>query len=259
MNRIVGSMRAGLARLSPSTFNLLQGHSMKDVTVVMPVYNEEACINEVIDDWKEALNKLPVTYSLLVLNDGSRDNTAGKLAQYHNDPAVTVINKQNSGHGPTILAGYRLATQSSHWVFQVDSDNEMRAQYFQKLWQERNGCAAVFGIRSAREQALPRRIVSFISRMAVDLCYGRGVKDVNCPFRLMRADILKQLLERIPPDTFAPNVAIAGLFVLKGRPVKNIAVPHSNRQTGEVSIKKWKLFKAAVTSFAQTIRIRFNA
>ncbi|MBM4309461.1 MAG: glycosyltransferase family 2 protein [Deltaproteobacteria bacterium] len=232
---------------------------MKDVTVVMPVYNEEACISDVIDDWKAALGNLQITYDLLILNDGSRDKTANRLAAYEGDPAVTVINKENSGHGPTILTGYHLAAANAEWVFQVDSDNEMRAEHFQKLWQERSGCAAVFGIRSAREQALPRRIVSFISRMAVSLCYGRGVQDVNCPFRLMRSDILTQLLQRIPPDTFAPNVAIAGLFVLNRHPVKNIAVPHSNRQTGEVSIKKWKLFKAALKSFLQTIRIRFRA
>jgi glycosyltransferase involved in cell wall biosynthesis len=229
---------------------------MNDVTVVMPVYNEEACINEVIDDWKAALDKLQIRYNLLILNDGSRDNTAGQLTKYQGDPAVTVINKENSGHGPTILTGYQMAVDESLWVFQVDSDNEMRAEHFQKLWNERPGFDAVFGIRSARAQALPRRIISAISRTAVNLFYGRGVQDVNCPFRLMRAITLKKALQHIPPDTFAPNIAIAGLFVLTRRAVKNIAVPHSNRQTGEVSIKKWKLLKAAMKSFLQTIRIR---
>ena len=231
---------------------------MNDVCIVMPVYNEEACINEVINDWKAALDRLQITYNLLILNDGSRDNTARELTKQQGSPTVTIINKENSGHGPTILTGYHLAVENAEWVFQVDSDNEMRAEHFQKLWNERRGCDAVFGIRSAREQALPRKIISFISRMAVTLCYGNGVQDVNCPFRLMCADILKKLLQRIPADTFAPNVAIAGLFVLNGSPVKNIAVPHSNRQTGEVSIKKLKLFKAAMRSFLQTIRIRFK-
>jgi glycosyltransferase involved in cell wall biosynthesis len=229
---------------------------MNDVTVVMPVYNEEACINEVIADWKAALDRLQLSYNLLILNDGSRDNTAGELAMHHGDPAVTVINKENSGHGPTILTGYHLAVDNANWVFQVDSDNEIQAEHFQKLWNERHGYDAVFGIRSAREQALPRRIISAFSRMAVNLCYGRGVQDVNCPFRLMRATTLKKALPHIPADTFAPNVAISGLFVLTRRAVKNIAVPHSNRQTGEVSIKKWKLFKAAMKSLLQTIRIR---
>ncbi len=238
---------------------LRKDSAMKDVTVVMPVYNEQDCICEVIADWKAALDNLQITYHLLILNDGSRDNTAAKLTVYQDDPAVTVINKKNSGHGPTILAGYRMACEDADWVFQVDSDNEMRAEHFHTLWNEHRDCDAVFGIRSAREQALPRRIVSLISRMVVNFFYGCGVRDVNCPFRLMRADILSQLIECIPPDTFAPNVALAGLFVLKDRRVINIAVPHSNRQTGEVSIKKWKLFKAALKSFWQTIRIRFNA
>ena len=232
---------------------------MNDVTIVMPVYNEEACINEVIDDWKIALDKLQISYNLLILNDGSRDNTARELDKQQDNPAVTIINKENSGHGPTILTGYHLAAKNAEWVFQVDSDNEMRAEHFQSLWDERHNCDAVFGIRSAREQALPRRIISAISRMAVNLCYGRGVQDVNCPFRLMRTSILHKLLQRIPPNTFAPNVAIAGLFVHNGCPVKNIAVPHSNRQTGEVSIKKLKLFKAAMNSFLQTILIRFKS
>jgi len=231
---------------------------MNDLTVVIPVYNEEACINEVIDDWKEALDKLQISYNLLILNDGSKDNTAGELEKQQNNPNVTVINKENSGHGPTILTGYQKAVDNSLWVFQVDSDNEMRAEHFQKLWNERLGYDAVFGIRSARDQALPRRLISAISRMAVNLCYGRGVQDVNCPFRLMRAITLKKALQHIPADTFAPNIAIAGLFVFTRRSVKNIAVPHSNRKTGEVSIKKWKLFKASMKSFLQTIRIRFK-
>jgi dolichol-phosphate mannosyltransferase len=226
--------------------------------VVIPVYNEEACINEVIDDWKAALDRLQITYNLLILNDGSQDNTARELNKHQDSPTVTIINKENSGHGPTILTGYHLAVENANWVFQVDSDNEMLAKHFQKLWNERPGYDAVFGIRSARKQTLPRRIISEISRMTVNLCYGRGVQDVNCPFRLMRATTLKKALQHIPADTFAPNVAISGLFVLTRRTVKNIAVPHSNRQTGEVSIKKWKLCKAAMKSLLQTIRIRRN-
>ncbi len=72
---------------------------MNDVTVVMPVYNEEACINEVIDDWKAALDRLQITYNLLILNDGSRDNTARELAR-NDSPVVTIINKKIQDMAP---------------------------------------------------------------------------------------------------------------------------------------------------------------
>ena len=231
---------------------------MYDVEIVMPVYNEAACINEVLDDWIRELDLFGISYRLLVLNDGSHDNTFEVLARYDNNPKVKVINKQNSGHGPTILQGYHIAAQEASWVFQVDSDNEIKAEHFKTLWSKREMHDAVIGIRDGRQQPLPRRIISAVSRLAVSLFYGSGIADVNCPFRLMRADALKQILTRIPENTFAPNVAISGFLALEKAKVLNVAVPHSNRQTGEVSIKKWKLLKAAVKSFSQIIRVRFQ-
>lgn len=228
---------------------------MRDLTVVMPVYNEAACICEVLDSWLAVLGRLGVEFTILVLNDGSRDNTAAVLEKYRDTAGVTVVNKPNSGHGPTILQGYHTAAAQSQWVFQVDSDNEMEARHFVRVWEAREGRDAVIGVRDGRAQPLPRKVISAVSRLIVRLFYGHGIADVNCPFRLMKSAALAPLLEKIPEDTFAPNVAIAGLLVRRRLSVCNVPIPHSDRQTGEVSIRKWKLFKAAVKSCMQTIRI----
>jgi glycosyltransferase involved in cell wall biosynthesis len=232
---------------------------MYDVEVVMPVYNEAACISEVIDDWIRELDALAISYQLLVLNDGSRDNTADVLTQYNNNPKVKIINKENSGHGPTILQGYHVAVQEAQWVFQVDSDNEISAEQFKALWHEKKSFDAVIGIRANRQQPLSRKLVSLFSRFTVSLFYGSGVTDVNCPFRLMRADRLAEILGKIPYNTFAPNVIISGFLALMQERVLNVKVSHTNRQTGEVSIKKWKLAKAALKSFMQIILVRFRS
>lgn len=232
---------------------------MYDVEVVIPVYNEAACISEILDDWIRVLDSLNISYRLLVLNDGSRDKTAEVLAQYSNNSKVNVINKKNSGHGPTILQGYNMAVQEVSWVFQVDSDNEIKAEHFKKLWFQREKVDAVIGIRDGRHQPFSRKIVSAISRLVVNLFYGLGVTDVNCPFRLTRATVLQQILLKLSSDTVAPNVAISGFLALKKNRIVNQAVPHNDRQTGEVSIKKWKLLKAAMKSFRQVIMIRFSS
>jgi glycosyltransferase involved in cell wall biosynthesis len=231
---------------------------MYDLEVVMPVYNESECIDDVIHDWVNELDLLGIQYRLLTLNDGSKDSTAENLAKHENNPKIKVINKENSGHGPTILQGYRMAVREAKWIFQVDSDNEMEAKHFKKVWSARESCDAVIGVRDKRQQPLPRKIISFISRRIVSLFYGPGIQDVNCPFRLMKSEILKPMLQHIPQDTFAPNVAISGLFVLFKKRIRNVPVPHSDRQTGEVSIKKWKLLKVAIRSLMQTIMIRFR-
>jgi len=231
---------------------------MNDVAVVMPVYNEAECICAVLDDWTKELDRLVITYRLIVLNDGSKDNTAEVLLKYSNSPHIQIINKKNSGHGPTILQGYGMAVQDAQWVFQVDSDNEIKAEQFKKLWTERENYDAVIGVRDGRQQPLSRKIISAVSRLVVRVFYGPGVTDVNCPFRLMRSEVLKQITPKIPPNTFAPNVAVSGFFALRKDRILNQTIPHVNRQTGEVSIKKWKLLKAVIKSFVQVIQIRYQ-
>ncbi len=213
--------------------------------MVMPVYNEEDCIREVIDSWREVLTALGISYRLIVLNDGSKDHTAEKLAPLAGNDRLAIINKPNAGHGPTILQGYHLAVDLADWVFQCDSDDEMKAIHFPRLWEQRQNYDVLFGYRLQRKQNLGRKVISGVSRMTVRALFGRGVADVNTPYRLMRSAILRQIIDQIPDDTFAPNVIIAGAFARAKRRMANLPVPHEGRRTGAVSIVKWKLWKAA--------------
>jgi glycosyltransferase involved in cell wall biosynthesis len=227
-----------------------------DLAVVMPVYNEAECIADVIGSWLRVLEAESLRFSLIVLNDGSCDATADALERFANDSRVDLIHKQNSGHGPTILLGYRRAVGIADWVFQVDSDDELAATEFPAMWRARPRYDAVIGVRYGRRQPVGRWIITRLSRALVRLWYGGTVKDVNVPFRLMRADVLSSFVTRIPGDTFAPNVVISGVLAGSQYRVANVPVAHRDRRTGEVSIMRWKLWKGALRSAAQTIRCR---
>ncbi len=226
-----------------------------DLTVVMPVYNEAEAIDNVLKKWKAMLDSLSIHYRICAYNDGSKDNTGEVLSETAKDlgGAILPVNKANSGHGPTILQGYRLAAQDSEWVFQIDSDDEMGPESFPKLWAERGNYDFLVGQRDGRKQPLPRKIISSVSRLCVRVFYGKGIWDVNTPYRLMRAEIFQKFYEAIPVDTFAPNVILSGLAARHKLRMFEIPVPQHDRTTGEVSIKKWKLLKAAARSFVQTI------
>ena len=230
--------------------------SLLDLAVVMPVYNEAGCIADVIRSWLQVLEAESLRFSLIVLNDGSNDATAEALQRFANDSRVDVIHKPNSGHGPTILLGYRRAVGIANWVFQVDSDDELAATEFPAMWRVRPAYDAVIGVRFGRRQPVARWVITRLSRMLVRLCYGGTVKDVNVPFRLIRADVLSSFVTLIPSDTFAPNVVVSG--VLAGGPfrVANVRVTHRDRRTGQVSIMRWRLWKGALRSALQTIRCR---
>jgi len=231
---------------------------LTELKIIIPVYNEEGAIETVIEDWNNHLSKLNINFKIYTYNDGSKDDTSKILHELEKKYAnLVVVDKSNSGHGPTILKGYR-DNLDADWLFQVDSDNELKASEFEKFWNARNEYDFLIGKRIHRNSPLVRVITTQISRMVVKLFYGAKVKDVNAPFRLLRIATFKNDIKRIPKDTFAPNLIIAGLASLRKMRVKQFDVTHYERETGEVSIKKWKLFRAAFTSFLQTIQFRFS-
>lgn len=228
-----------------------------ELGLVMPVYNEVESIIDVVESWRQELSRLNIDYMMIILNDGSRDGTAEALTCFAGDERITIINKENSGHGPTILLGYFHVVQMAQWVFQCDSDNEMKPQPFSGLWEKRERFDALFGVRESRRQNFGRSFISFVSRLTVRLLFSDGVIDVNTPYRLMRADILCKIVKQIPKNTFAPNVIISGVLAKARMRVYNHPVPHQGRKTGTVSIVKLKLWKAAMTAFFQTICCSF--
>lgn len=231
---------------------------MENLAVIIPVYNEEEIIEEVINDWVLELNKLKINYKIFAYNDGSKDNTKNVLEKIVADHStLIVINKENSGHGPTILKGYKENVSDYTWIFQTDSDNEMGTDGFKNLWEKRSEYDFLIAQRANRKQPLIRKIISLFSRVCVRIFYGSGPKDINCPYRLMKSEKFIEFFKMIPADTFAPNVIISGIVAKKKLKFYEYPVSYSQRKTGEVSIKKFKLLKAAVKSFCQTIVFSF--
>ena len=232
--------------------------SRPELSIVMPVYNEGAVIAEVVIAWIQELERLGIDYEFLVYDDGSRDESGRILerlaGQQH---GLMVTRKANSGHGPTILRGYREAC--GEWVFQVDSDDEMGPKHFAGLWKHRDDYDLLIGRRQHRDSPLARRLITALSRATVWTLFGHAVTDVNAPYRLIRQSSLVEILSMIPDDTFAPNVIISGLAARSGLRVREVWVPHRGRRTGTVSIVKWRLWKAAARAFGQTVSVALRA
>lgn len=233
--------------------------------VVMPVYNEEEAIGGVLKMWSDALTALGIDFTIRPYNDGSKDLSLKVMKDFvaaNPNCHVEVKDKPNGGHGNTILTGYRQAAADGFdWIFQIDSDDEMGPEKFNELWSRRADYDFLVGIRDGRVQALPRKVISFVSRCCVKTFYGRKtIWDVNTPYRLMLVAAFAPIYNQIPLTTFAPNVILSGMVARKHLRFFETRVPQHGRTTGEVSIKKWGLLKAAARSFGQTIRFAlFNS
>jgi len=224
----------------------------------MPVYNEEVVIRDVINKWTKELLRLEIDFQIHVYNDGSRDNTLSILNRLANENKnITVHDKLNSGHGPTIIQGYR-ENSDAEWLFQIDSDDGIGIESFEDLWEKRKRFQFLIGKRIRSRQALPRKLISILSRVIVSILYGNKIYDVNSPYRLMRTESLKKIIFSLPDNMFAPNVSITGTVSLFNLKCYEISVQHRERVTGEGSIKRIKLLKAVLQSFYQTIIYRFK-
>ena len=133
--------------------------------VVMPVYNEEDSVGAVLKKWDVALKALGVDYVIRPYNDGSRDGSLEVMRRVaaRLGPQIDVRDTPNGG-----LTGYRdAAADGFDWVFQIDSDDEMGPEKFRELWSRRGEYDFLVGIRDGRRQALPRKVMSLVSRLAM--------------------------------------------------------------------------------------------
>lgn len=215
-------------------------------------------IETVIDSWQIVLKKLDIRFEIRAYNDGSKDDTLEVLNKISKTvPELVVINKFNSGHGPTILQGYREV--NAKYTFQLDSDNEIKSEHFEKLWKFRDQYDFIIGERSYHKAPpFSRLFISKVARVVVHLFYGKGVKDVNCPFRLFKSYLFSDLFREIPDTTFAPNLILSGYASQHKLKLKNVPVTSEFRETGTVSIQHWKLLRVAIKSFLETISFSFR-
>ncbi|MFM6947833.1 MAG: glycosyltransferase family 2 protein [Aquirufa sp.] len=236
-----------------------------DLVLVIPAYNEEGCINDVIPLWINGISKFvdQDKFKLLVVNDGSKDNTGKLLDELAGDyPNLIVKHQLNGGHGNAVVNGYKLAIEMNPtYVFQTDSDDQFEVNDFIKFWEKREQSDFILGFREDRHDDPFRLLITRILRFSLLFIYGVYIKDANIPFRLMKTTFLNKLINSLPKQTpFAPNIFIAVMAKKAKQEIFNIPVFHKERETGEVSIKHFKLLKVCWQSFKELLdfRIKLN-
>ena len=230
---------------------------MEKLYIVIPAYNEQDTILTVINEWYPVALKCGKESRLVIINDGSMDNTAKILdSESEKRPQLTVIHKKNSGHGGTILYGYKYAIeQGATYIFQTDSDGQTDPKEFNRFWKERSRYDMVIGCREGRQDGFSRVVVTRVLRFVIMLTFHVWVRDANTPFRLMRASTLKHELKYIPDDYFLTNVLISVIYKKHRNTVKYIPISFKPRQGGVNSINIKKIIKVGIKSLVEFVKL----
>lgn len=224
---------------------------MSSLYIIIPAYNEQETIESVIDEWYPVVEKYGDAKSkLIVIDDGSKDKTYDIVLECAvSRPQLQVIKKENSGHGATILYGYKYALkEGAEYIFQTDSDGQTSAAEFENFWNQRFDYDMLIGNRSKRQDGISRVIVTKTLKFVIRVCFGVNVKDANTPYRLMKSEVLEKYIGLIPKDYFLTNVLVSVIYAVNERRVLYIPISFRPRQGGVNSINIRRIIKIGKNS-----------
>lgn len=165
------------------------------LTVFFPAFNDAPSLPGLIATAFDVIPQCAGDFEVIVVNDGSRDNTAQVLEDLktrHGPRLRVVTHERNQGYGAALRTGFRSATKD--WVFYTDGDAQYDLRDLPLLVQRApDSCGWVNGYKQGRGDAIHRRILGDLYRRAVRGAFGLHLTDIDCDFRLIRRDLLAGL------------------------------------------------------------------
>jgi dolichol-phosphate mannosyltransferase len=227
------------------------------LSVIMPAYNEEESIALAVEEVQQYILNRVDDSELIVVDDGSQDSTAQILKSLSVlDSRIRVLTQENGGHGKALLSGLHEAR--GNFLFLLDSDRQIPAEAFSLLWRQRDGFDGVLGVRVRRQDPRLRVWLSRMIRIVIGLLFQVRLSDANCPFKLLRRSCWELSRRLLVPGTLAPSLFLAILLKHGGFKMLEVEVPHQERNSGTVTIRRWRLLKFCWIAFWQLIRFRYR-
>jgi dolichyl-phosphate beta-glucosyltransferase len=211
------------------------------LTVVIPAYNEEVRLARSLPVILEYLHKQAYTWEVLVVNDGSRDDTVGVAERFGGDHVRVITNQPNRGKGYSIRRG--MLEARGKWRLFSDADMSTPIEELEKFWPlTEQGYDVVIGSRGLPESELAvrqpksRELVGRVFNTIVQTFLVPGLSDTQCGFKLFSGEAANAVFPRQTLHGFAFDVEILMLahrlnYKIKEAPVKWVNDPGSKVST----------------------------
>lgn len=228
--------------------------------IVMPTYNEEANIRNVISEWYPVLENGSEDSRLVVSDGGSKDNTLNILYELQKEyPKLIVIPKPGTDHGTKVIFLYKYAIENgADWIFQTDSDGQTLPSEFDEFWKLREKNDIIMGNRVKRGDGAGRKLVENVLRMYLKIFFGVMVPDANAPFRLMKSSVVNKYIGLMPDNFNLPNAILAACFSRYKENVTYRVVTFQPRQGGKNYMNVKRIFKIGMDSVRNFAQIKKN-
>lgn len=204
---------------------------LSSVTVFFPCYNDAGTIASMALRALQTLPKITGEYEVVIINDGSRDDSAQILDDLATrcEQLRVIHHAQPSGYGGVLRAGFAAARKD--WVFYTDGDAQYDVRELELLAKQiGDGIDMVNGYKIKRHDPFYRVFIGLAYQYFVKALFGLKIRDVDCDFRLMRRSILDHI--KLESTTGTITFEMVKKIQDAGYKIVEVPVHHWYRQYG---------------------------
>lgn len=211
---------------------------MKNLSIIIPAYNEEKAIAKTINGLKKELGSLDLEYEIIVVDDGSTDQT-NKILRNIDD--IKLINHPyNKGNGAALKTGIKNALYN--YVLFFDADGQHKPKYIKEFLKYSNKYDVIAGARTKGYKGPfirqpGKKILHFLANYLSD----QKIPDLNCGMRLIKKDILLRFMHLFP-NSFSMYTTMSLIFQKEGLNIKYIPI-EIDKRTGKSTVGPKDAFK----------------
>jgi glycosyltransferase involved in cell wall biosynthesis len=210
----------------------VKGNGFHSISVFFPAYNDAPSIPKLVADAFATLPQLSDDYEVIVINDGSRDDTGTVLARLEQQyaPRMRVVtHPKNLGYGRALRTGFEAATKDL--VFYTDGDGQYDVRELPKLVERMTpGVGLVNGFKLERNDPKHRVWIGDAYNRFARFLFRVKIRDIDCDFRLMRRSLLRHL--RLVSTSGTICVELVRKIELTPWQVEEVGVHHYARLHG---------------------------
>lgn len=208
------------------------------VSVIVPAYNEEKAIADILRNISKAMKDNFEQYEIIVINDGSTDRTAEIIEKEKHGAISVITHPENAGYGKSLLDGIVAAKYDCIAI--IDADGSYSPEDIKRLYEYYPQYDMVVGSRQGKEykRGFFKRPARVLFQYLVEYAAGRKVEDVNSGLRIFKRDIILKFKDSLCVG-FSFTTTCTLVFLLNHYYAKYIPVSYLKRE-GRSKVRYWR-------------------
>ena len=213
--------------------------SIKKLSVIFPIYNEEKTIKRTLIEWKNILDKLSINYEMIIAEDGSTDNTKevlNNLIIKNKKKFISNIKNKKRGYADAVRSSVKIA--KGKYILSVDSDGQCDPKDFIKFWKKRYllNNSVMIGHRFKRNDTKQRLLMSKFFLLFHRILFFSNIKDPSCPYIFCKTSFFKKINPYLKFMIEGFWWGFIAICLKKNVKIYQIKINHRKRASGKTNV-----------------------